>query len=120
MTVEQIAKIAHSVNREYRLAIGEDPGPVWDDLPEENQAGIAAGVKAQLEDPGRTPAESHQAWLDYYGAKGWKFGPVKDFEKKEHPCFLPYGELPEAQRAKDRLFQACVRHCAPFKTPEPG
>lgn len=120
MTIADIAKICHSMNREYRLAIGEDPGPQWDDLPEENQRGIMAGVKGQLEDPGRTPEESHQAWLDYYRERGWKYGPVKNFDTKEHPCFLPYSELPEAQRAKDRLFQVWVRHCAPFKTPEPG
>ena len=35
-------------------------------------------------------------------------GPVKDPEKKEHPCFLPYDELPLSQRIKDYLFTAVV------------
>jgi hypothetical protein len=113
MKVSDVAFIAHAINREYREALGEDPGPTWDALPDVNREGIIAGVRQQLADPGRTPAESHQAWLDYYQALGWKYGPTKNFETKEHPCFLPYGDLPEAQRAKDRLFQAVVRTCAP-------
>lgn len=38
-----------------------------------------------------------------------KFGPVKDPERKEHPCFVPYDQLPAAQRAKDHIFNAVVR-----------
>jgi hypothetical protein len=113
MTVADVARICHEVNREYRRSIEEDPGPEWVTLPDVNRDGLIAGVRAQLLDPGRTPEESHLAWLEYYGARGWKFGPVKDFELKEHPCYLPYSGLPPAQRAKDRLFQAVVRVCAP-------
>ena len=40
--------------------------------------------------------------------EGWKYGPVKDAQKKEHPCFLPYAELPPEQKAKDYLFRAVV------------
>jgi hypothetical protein len=42
-------------------------------------------------------------------ADGWKHGPVKDPEKKEHPCMVPYGQLPAEQRAKDYLFIAVVK-----------
>ena len=40
--------------------------------------------------------------------EGWKYGPVKDADKKEHPCFLPYHNLPLEQRMKDYLFGAIV------------
>ena len=30
-------------------------------------------------------------------ADGWKYGPVKDPEKKEHPCFVPYDDLPPSR-----------------------
>ena len=33
---------------------------------------------------------------------------VKDAEKKERPCMLPYTDLPREQRAKDDLFLAVV------------
>lgn len=42
-------------------------------------------------------------------AAGWKYGSEKDPEKKEHPCFLPYEELTDAQKAKDAIFVAVVR-----------
>ena len=42
-------------------------------------------------------------------ADGWKFGPVKNPETREHPCFVPYAELPAAQQAKDHLFTRTVR-----------
>jgi hypothetical protein len=34
---------------------------------------------------------------------------VKNPDAKEHPCFVPYDELPAEQRTKDYLFQAVVR-----------
>jgi len=41
-------------------------------------------------------------------ADGWKYGPVKDVEKKEHPCCVEYHELPVDQKAKDFIFRAVV------------
>jgi hypothetical protein len=37
---------------------------------------------------------------------------VKDPEKKQHPCMVPYADLPAAQRAKDALFLGTVRNMA--------
>lgn len=42
-------------------------------------------------------------------ADGWKYGKVKDAEKKEHPCCVPYYDLPVKQRVKDSLFTGVVR-----------
>jgi hypothetical protein len=39
---------------------------------------------------------------------GWKLGPVKDADKKEHPCLIPFDQLPEFQKKKDALFCAIV------------
>ena len=35
-------------------------------------------------------------------------GPVKDADRKEHPCFVPYDELPADQKAKDYMFCGIV------------
>lgn len=64
------------------------------------------GVAGVLD--GNTPEESHKSWLAEKERAGWKFGAVKDPEKKEHPCFVPYTELPPAQREKDGLFVSTV------------
>jgi hypothetical protein len=50
----------------------------------------------------------HEAWCDHKIADGWKYGPVKDAGKKEHPCLVPYDELPPEQKAKDYVFRAIV------------
>ncbi|MEQ9948114.1 RyR domain-containing protein [Pectobacterium aroidearum] len=54
------------------------------------------------------PEASHNKWLEFKKQDGWKYGPVKDAEKKEHPCFVPYGQLPKEQQVKDYLFRAVV------------
>jgi hypothetical protein len=39
---------------------------------------------------------------------GWVWGPVKSSENKTHPCLVPFEELPEFQKKKDKLFCAIV------------
>ena len=34
---------------------------------------------------------------------------LKDLKKKTHHCLVPYDELPEAQKAKDAIFQAVIK-----------
>lgn len=59
------------------------------------------------------------SWLEEKRAAGWTYGPVKDAEKKEHPCFVLYEALPADQQAKDHLFKAIVAALAPLLTPTP-
>jgi hypothetical protein len=65
------------------------------------------GVQGVLN--GNTPEQSHESWLAEKAAAGWKHGPTKDPDKKEHPCFVSYAELPPEQRAKDHIFVTVVR-----------
>lgn len=109
--IEQLAELAHEVNRAYCLAIN-DPAypsqPSWADASEEQRTSLRNGVKFLLADPTRTPEQSHENWLTEKRATGWVYGPVKDQIAKTHPCFMPYNGLPIAQRAKDHLFRATV------------
>lgn len=59
--------------------------------------------------PDAPPSAFHESWLEEKRATGWKYGPAKDADKREHPCFVPYDELPVEQRAKDHIFGAIVR-----------
>lgn len=107
--IERAAFIAHEVNRAYCEAIGDSPQPAWVNAPGWQRSSVIDGVLSIVKNPGITPAESHQGWLDLKLKEGWSYGPVKDPEKKEHPCFVPYDQLPTVQKIKDYLFAAAVR-----------
>lgn len=107
--VLHIARVCHEVNRGYCLAIGDHSQVPWEDAPAWQRDSVVNGVRLILANPATTPAESHQSWLNQKLAEGWTLGPTKDPAKREHPCMLPYGALPEAQRVKDYIFGAVVR-----------
>ena len=44
----------------------------------------------------------HEVWAAGRLADGWKYGPVRDDDKKEHPCLIPYEDLPEEEKDYDR------------------
>ena len=104
----EIARVAHEINRAYCASLGDDSQPSWGNAPDWQKASALAGVDMHLANPDATPENSHESWLAQKTAEGWKYGPAKDAEKKEHPCFLPYAELPPEQKAKDYLFRAVV------------
>jgi hypothetical protein len=107
--IERAARAAHEANLHYCFAIGDDSQVPWDEAPEWQKDSACKGVVFILNNPLAPPSRSHDSWLEEKRATGWKYGPVKDVEKKEHPCFLPYDELPESQKAKDAIFGAVVR-----------
>jgi hypothetical protein len=103
-----IAKVAHEINRAYCEALGDTSQPAWEQAPNWQRDSAINGVRFHLDNPNASPSHSHESWLAEKAATGWKYGPVKDPEAKEHPCFVPYDELPVEQRAKDYLFRAVV------------
>jgi len=44
----------------------------------------------------------HEHWCREKKAAGWKFGLERDPEKKTNPCLLPWEELPEGEKEKNR------------------
>lgn len=113
MEIEKIAKICHDANRSYCMTIGDFTQKKWENAPDWQKQSAINGVKFCIENPDSTPADSHNSWLKEKEADGWKYGEVKDSEKKEHPCFVPYEQLPESQKIKDSLFLAIVRALNP-------
>ena len=108
ITLLHIAMLAHEANRAYCLAIGDDSQPAWADAPEWQQKSAIAGVEMYMANPDATPEQSHESWLKQKEEDGWAYGEVKDAEKKTHPCFRPYAELPPEQKAKDYIFRGVV------------
>jgi hypothetical protein len=51
----------------------------------------------------RLAGNAHDQWARRRLAEGWKWGPRRDDEKKEHPCLAPYADLPETEKEYDRV-----------------
>lgn len=109
MMIEVAAELCHEANRAYCKALGDDSQSCWGDAPDWQRASAIAGVEFHIANPDAGPSHSHDSWLRQKEADGWKYGPVKDAEKKEHPCFVPYDQLPPEQKAKDYIFGAIVK-----------
>lgn len=109
LAVEQVAKVCHEVNRAYCESLGDLSQKSWEEAEQWQRDSAIKGVRFLLENPKAKPSELHESWLKEKKETGWKWGPVKDTERKEHPCFVDYVELPQEQRSKDYLFQAIVR-----------
>lgn len=113
IVIVQIAQVAHEANRAYCATLGDNSQPAWEDAPEWQRSSAVNGVTFHLKnlsngvDP--QPSASHESWLKQKTEEGWKYGEVKDPEKKEHPCFVPYEQLPTEQKAKDYIFAGIVK-----------
>jgi hypothetical protein len=114
MKKEDIAAICHEANRMYCLTIGDNSQPAWEEAPDWQKQSAIDGVQVHLEHPELSPEISHEYWLKGKEKDGWKYGPVKDADKKEHPCFVPYDQLPAEQRAKDYLFKGICESLRSF------
>lgn len=108
MKVLDLASVCHEANRAFCVTLGDASQPTWETAPEWQRVSAVNGVRFHLANPDAKPSQSHEEWLKEKAATGWKYGPVKDAEKKEHPCFVPYDELPAEQKAKDALFISVV------------
>lgn len=109
---ERIARVCHEANREYCKTIGDNSQAEWKDAPQWQRDSAVQGVMFHLENHRHrvepNPAASHENWLKQKTEEGWKYGPVKDPAKKEHPCCVPYHQLPVDQRMKDYIFGGIV------------
>ena len=44
----------------------------------------------------------HEVWAQNRIKEGWTFGPIRDDQKRQTPCLVPYEELSEVEKAYDR------------------
>ena len=44
----------------------------------------------------------HEVWAEGRIREGWRYGKARDDAKKETPCLVPYGDLPENEKEYDR------------------
>jgi hypothetical protein len=109
---EEIAQVCHEANRAYCATIGDNSQLPWNEAPDWQKQSAIKGVEfhlASLKNGVKpSPSASHDAWLLEKQQDGWSYGPVKDVEKKEHPCYVAYEQLPVEQRLKDYIFAGIV------------
>lgn len=44
----------------------------------------------------------HEVWAQSRMEQGWTYGKERSDALKQHPCLIPYEELPEDEKAYDR------------------
>lgn len=118
MNVENIARICHEVNRAYCQALGDNSQLAWEEAPEWQRESAKLGVKLHIEKPDAGAQASHESWMAQKTAEGWVYGPEKNPVLKQHPCMVPFAELPVAQQAKDYIFRAVVHAVAHAYKPD--
>lgn len=114
MRIPEVARVAHEMNKAFCESIGDNSQPNWDDAPNWQKDSAINGVKFHLENPDASPSASHDSWLKQKQEEGWKYGEIKDADKKEHPCFVPYDQLPTEQKSKDYLFKQVIHSLKKF------
>ena len=108
MTVEQIAQVAHEVNKAYCEAMGDFSQQPWDKAADWQIKSAIDGVNFHLNHQEAGPDASHNNWMKDKLENGWAYGPEKDPENKLHPCIVPFNELPKEQQAKDYIFKQVI------------
>lgn len=117
MNKERIAQICHELNRHYCEALNDFSQDIWTIAPEWAKESARNGVQFHIDHPDAGDSASHDNWMAHKLADGWTYGPVKDPEKKEHPCLVPFDHLPIEQQIKDRLFRQTVHALLPLLEP---
>lgn len=108
LSVRDIARVCHNVNRAYSKTLGETSLKPWDEEYEAQHKSLMTGVRNRIDNPGMTAEDAHTRWLEFKKSEGWVQGDVRDVAKKTHPNMVPYHLLPDAQQVKDVLFATIV------------
>jgi hypothetical protein len=114
MNVIEIAKVCHEANKALCESLGDFSQVSFSDAPNWQIQSAIVGVEFNIANPDAPASASHNSWLEEKERDGWKYGEVKDAEKKEHPCYVAYEQLPKEQQAKDHLFKSIVAALAPL------
>jgi len=105
--VEDIARVCHDTIRAIQVITGDPlPAPPWESAGQEMRESTIASVQAVL--GGASAEELHAHWCRRKAARGWRRGEFKSEEAKTHPGLVPFADLPESERVKDRVFGAIV------------
>ena len=105
--IEVIARVCHEANRAFCHSLGDFSQETWDVAPEWQRDSARKGVEFHL-NGNHSAFASHDSWMREKLEMGWTYGPVKNPQKKQHPCIVPFDLLPKEQQMKDYLFRGIV------------
>lgn len=103
-----IARVCHEANRAYCISIGDHSQLTWEHAEQWQRGSAVVGVMFALAHPECTSRQMHQSWCEQKASDGWVYGKTKNEALKQHPCLVPYGELPIEQSVKDEIFRSIV------------
>jgi hypothetical protein len=96
---EFIAKVRHIAWISYQIAAGQ---PYNEEINADQMNSLLDGIEYLEKNPEATAEANHENWVRMKKEQGWKYGKVKDFEEKTHPDLIPYDQLPEIEKRKDK------------------
>lgn len=104
------ASVAHEAIRALQIANNEEGIALpWYDVSKDIRDSCVIGVKRVWDNPDITVEELHDSWVKTKTEQGWKYGPVRNAELKEHHCLVPYDQLSAYDKSKDLIFLNVVK-----------
>ncbi|WP_026317743.1 RyR domain-containing protein [Algicola sagamiensis] len=108
MNIEEIARMAHEMDRAYRKSMLDFSLPLWECTSESYKTSAIDQVEFHLQNPSIGPETKHNQWLKRRALEGWCWGPVKDEHKKQDPRIISFAKLPPHDRAREHLYYQVV------------
>jgi hypothetical protein len=106
--IQRIAQVTHEAMRAWQKANGQAPAPPWSRAPKWMKVSSVASVSWRINNPNAPASAQHDQWIAQKKTDGWRFGKMKDANRKTHPMMIPYRSLPLFERRKDALVNAVV------------
>ena len=106
--VTKVARVTHQLNKAYCEMLEDNSQLDWERSPQWQKQSAVDGVLFHSQNPDASDSASHDNWMKDLAKAGWTYGPEKSPEKREHPCMVPFDELPVTQQLKDKLFRQTV------------
>jgi hypothetical protein len=135
-------KLAKFIHKAYNARYGN--GTKWQDLTEtyrDANRGAADHIAVKLasleyfipQDPSNWSQQvdltenlellaklEHNRWYAERRLNGWQYGPKRDDNRKIHPCLIPYEQLSEQEKQKDRTNIQDLQEFFSSQQPKPG
>lgn len=113
-TKSSIARLAYEATRTYYHLIGDVSQPQWGCAPQWQRDLYITEVEFHLKNPFAKPSAIHECWLQDKIDAGWVYGAETNPDAKQHPCMVPFSELPARRQIKDHIIAGLVKSLSVF------